>query len=341
LWDTATQSQQGVTMTAGTAVTAVSFSADGTTLAVAGSGRTTGLWSVATQKPTGAVLAAPGSAAVSTVAFGAGLLATGRGDGTIDLWDPDRFHQSAAPVATGAVKLSGHASAVFSARGDVLAVSEGRGVRGRIRVQNALTGRSAGPAIATGQAVTGLAFNPDGTTLAVSGGGLQLWSTATGQRTGAALPGAGTAGPAAFSPDGTRLAAVGADGQARVWNVATQRQTGTVVNVGHPEALAFGSGGTKLATAGADGRIQLWDVATEQEIGAPMTAGSAPVYALAFSPDGRTLATVSSGATRRWDVAFPASLTAAACTLAGQTLTPRQWASYAGTEPFQQVCPAS
>jgi hypothetical protein len=40
-------------------------------------------------------------------------------------------------------------------------------------------------------------------------------------------------------------------------------------------------------------------------------------------------------------VTFPASLTAAACTLAGQTLTQRQWASYAGTEPFQQVCPAS
>jgi WD40 repeat protein len=339
LWDTATQSQQGVTITAGTAVTAVSFSADGTTLAVAGSGGTTGLWSIATRKPTGAVLAAPGSAAVSTLAFGAGLLATGRGDGTIDLWDPDRFHQSAAPVATGAVKPSGHASAVLSARGGVLAVSEGRGVRNRIRVQDALTGRSAGPAIATGQAVTGLALSPDGKTLAVSGGGLQLWSTATGQRTGAALPGAGTAGPAAFSPDGTRLAAVGADGQARVWSVATQRQAGTVVNVGHPEALAFGPDGTKLATAGADGRIQLWDVATEQEIGPSMTAGPAPVYALAFSPDGRTLAAVGSGATRRWDVAFPASLTAAACTLAGQTLTQRQWASYAGTEPFQQVCP--
>jgi WD40 repeat protein len=379
LWDTATQGQHGVTMAAGTAVTAVSFSADGTTLAAAGGG-TTGLWSVATQKQTGAELAAPGSAAVSTLAFGAGLLATGRGDGTIDLWDPDRFHQSAAPVATGAMKPYGHTPAVFSARGDVLAVSEGRDLR--IRIRNALTGRPAGPGITTRQAVTGLALSPDGKTLAVSGDGLQLWSTTTGQRT-TVLPGAETPGPAAFSPDGTQLAAVGADGRARVWNVVTKRQTGTAVNVGRSEALAFGSGG-KLATAGADGRVKLWDVATQQEIGAPMTAGpapayalafspdgrtlaaagadgnirlwdaatqqeigapmtagSAPAYALAFSPDGRTLAAVSSGATRRWDVAFPASLTAAACALAGQSLTPRQWASYAGTEPFQQVCPAS
>jgi WD40 repeat protein len=106
-------------------------------------------------------------------------------------------------------------------------------------------------------------------------------------------------------------------------------------------ALAFSPDGRTLAAAGAGGTIRLWDAATQQEIGTPMTAGSAPVYALAFSPDGRTLAAVSSGATRRWDVAFPASLTAAACALAGQSLTQVQWASYAGTEPFQQVCPAS
>ena len=384
LWDTATQSQQGVTMTAGTAVAAVSFSADGTTLAAAGSGGATGLWSVTAQKQTGAVLAAPGSAAVSTLAFSAGLLATGRGDGTIGLWDPDRLHQSSAPLASGAVKPYGHAAAVFSARGDVLAVSAGRGPRGRIRVQNVLTGRAAGPEIAPNAVVTGLALSPDGKTLAVSGGGLQLWSTASGQQIGAALPGADPAGPVAFSPDGTQVAAVGTDGRARVWNVATRRETGAAVNVGHPEALAFGPGGKTLATAGADGRIQLWDmaakqetapamtagaapvyalafspdgrtlatagadgntrlwdVATQQEIGPPMTAGAAPVYALAFSPDGRTLAATASGATRQWDVAFPASPTAAVCAIAGQTLTPRQWASYAGTEPFQQVCPAS
>jgi WD40 repeat protein len=388
LWDVATQSQPGLTMTTGAAITDMSFSADGTTLATAGSSGGAELWAVATQKQTGAPL---GTAGVSTLAFGAGLLATGRGDGTIDLWDPDRFHQSSAPVATGPVKQDGHAAAAFGARGDVLTVSEGRD---RIRVRNAVTGQPAGPAIAIHQAATGFALSPDGKTLAVGGDGLQLWSTATGQRIGAALPGtgsagsgsagSGSAGSAAFSPDGTLVAAVGADGTAQVWNVATQEESGAAVNVGRAQALALGPGGRTLATAGADGRvrlwdvatqqetgapmtagsapvyalafspdgrtlataaadgsIRLWDVATQQETGAPMTAGSAPVYALAFSPDGRTLATAASGATRRWDVAFPASLTAAACAIAGQTLTPRQWAGYAGTEPFQQVCPAS
>jgi len=40
-------------------------------------------------------------------------------------------------------------------------------------------------------------------------------------------------------------------------------------------------------------------------------------------------------------VAFPAGLLDGACAIAGQSLTRQQWASYAGTQPFQRVCPAS
>ena len=83
-------------------------------------------------------------------------------------------------------------------------------------------------------------------------------------------------------------------------------------------------------------------MATQLEIGPPMTASQQPVYAVAFSPGGSTLVTAGGGGTvRSWDVAFPAGLLAAACTIADQSLTRQQWAGYAGSQPFQQVCPAS
>jgi len=88
-------------------------------------------------------------------------------------------------------------------------------------------------------------------------------------------------------------------------------------------------------------RVRIWDVATRQEIGAPMTAGIQPVYAAAFGPGGGTLATAGGdGAARTWDVAFPANLVPAACGIASGSLTRQQWADYAGSQPFQQVCPA-
>jgi len=450
LWDVATQSQTGTTMATGGPVTALAFDASGTTLAAAESSGTTELWGFATQKQTGAALAAQGSGRVSALAFSpaASALATGDGNGTIDLWDPSGFHQFSAPIATGAPEsaaaAAGHAPAVLAARGDVLAVSSGHGT---VRLWNALTRLTIGQPIVSGPAVTGLALSADGRILAVVAHGLQLWSTATGQRTGAPLPAADASGPVAVSPDGTLVAAIGTDGEARVWQVASQQEIGTPVMVGPAEsqgALAFSADGKTLALVGADGTsalwsvtiqrrigapmiagssvgsagsaagqagsaagqaaavaafspdgatlavasdgsIRLWDVATQQEIGAPVTAGTGPAYGLAFSPDGATLASADGdssarlwdvatqqeigapvtagtgpayglafspdGATlvtddgdgrgRLWDVAFPAGLLAGACAIADQSLTRQQWAGYAGTQPFQQVCPAS
>jgi WD40 repeat protein len=172
---------------------------------------------------------------------------------------------------------------------------------------------------------------------------------ATGHRVGALMnagaadgPG-GAAAAVAFSPDGRTLATT-AGGSIRLWDTATQQEIGTPMTAasGPAHGLAFSPDGTMLATAGGDGTARLWDVATQQEIGTPMTAGPDALYAVAFSADGGVLTTAGGdGTARSWDVTFPAGLLTATCAIADQSLTPQQWAGYAGTQPFQQVCPAS
>ena len=58
-----------------------------------------------------------------------------------------------------------------------------------------------------------------------------------------------------------------------------------------------------LAVGGGYGDITLWDVATRQLIGRPTMKGSDVIFSLAFSPDGKTLASGFSKSVMLWDVA--------------------------------------
>ena len=108
----------------------------------------------------------------------------------------------------------------------------------------------------------------------------------------------------AFSPNSKVLATSGNDGAARLWDVATRRQTGVIKASGaHVLGVAFSPDGKILATADSDGTARLWNVATRRQIRV-IKVSNERVLGVAFSPDGKLLATAGQGGSARlWNVA--------------------------------------
>ncbi|MFF7446625.1 MULTISPECIES: helix-turn-helix domain-containing protein [unclassified Streptomyces] len=150
--------------------------------------------------------------------------------------------------------------------------------------------------------VDSLAASPDGHTLAAHSkdGRLRIWELPAG-RVRHTLTGHGAGDVAVFSPDGRTLA-VAAEGSATVWDAVAGRRLGTFgVPDGAVRGLAFSPDGRMLAAA-SPMAVRVWEVATGR-VRHRFTQHPDP-EAVAFGPDGRTVAAVGShGPLRVWDMA--------------------------------------
>jgi WD40 repeat protein/tRNA A-37 threonylcarbamoyl transferase component Bud32 len=179
-----------------------------------------------------------------------------------------------------------------------------------------------------------LAFSPAAQTLATGhrDGAVRLWDLSTAKAV-ATLKGhkAAVIG-VAFAADGKTLASGSQDGSVKLWDTVTGQEQATLE--GHTEevkALTFLRDGRSLATGSKDGTVRLWDPITGQlrmTLAVPRNQHGAdgyligkdsagkprqmvPVNAVAFSPDGRSLAAALADVTvRLWRAATDAQATA-------------------------------
>jgi RNA polymerase sigma factor (sigma-70 family) len=195
-----------------------------------------------------------------------------------------------------------------------------------VRVWDAATGKEvASLGELKNSGLIGLAFSPDGQTLALSffrqipeGAWLELWDARKGQLRKKIEMDYGRVVPRiAYAPDGKTLAVLYAGdddrdrtspdlrGGVRLFDVASGKPLRTIRGHKHMAiSLAFSPDGKLLATGGSqhDNDIRLWDVATGKEL--RRIEAAAAVQAVAFSPNGKAVAgTGWDSGIALWDVA--------------------------------------
>ena len=146
-----------------------------------------------------------------------------------------------------------------------------------------------------GKVVYGIAFSPDGQTLAVCGAGreIEVWDIASGQKTREWSAHNGIlVKDVAFSPDGTRLASGGDDNIIRVWDVATQQELhGLQGHTNWLSSIVFSLDGSRIGSSSFDKTVRIWDAYGGQQL--HLEQAEHTIQDVAFSPDGGLLAQAS------------------------------------------------
>ncbi|GAB0101969.1 hypothetical protein JMUB6875_09360 [Nocardia sp. JMUB6875] len=293
IWQISTGTEVGGFQGAHGPVRRICWDPMGTLLAVGGADGTLGLWDPVTGDLVHELRGHQD--VVYAVAFHPlePILASGDIEGGIRLWDTGTGEPLHTRTEHGRARVHWLG---FDPSGDMLATGD---TAGAVYVRDGRTGAPLHRLTGHTGSIWPFAFRPDGSQLAVADDqfALRIWDPATGASLHALTGHGRHVRAVSFNADGTLLAGCGNDGSVRLWDAATgrlaKRLHGSADGLVTLESGVFSpTAPSQLVTVGNAGRLRVFDIeaaVAERDI----TVDSAPVWAIAYDPTARFIATAN------------------------------------------------